>query len=77
MAQRVEENVVKAAKEAMSLTEELKEATTIQVNKVLKTHMEVKREQGSSEVAALDVGASVSGNLISNTLNPLNDKLRK
>jgi len=56
MAQKVKENVVKAAKKAMGLTEKLKDAAPIQVNEVLTTHMEVKREQGSSYVVASNVG---------------------
>jgi len=51
------------------MTKELEQSIVGQASEVLKTHMQIKQEQGSSEVVASDVGASASGNIASSNLS--------
>jgi len=69
MAQKVEENAVEAAKKAMTISEELKLVAAEEVGEILKTRMEIKRGQGSSEDATSDVGASALGNVTQTSLS--------
>jgi hypothetical protein len=51
MSQVVEEKHLEAAQHVLKLTKELSESTLGQASEVLKTHMEIKTEQGTSDAS--------------------------
>ena len=61
MAQLVEKIV--------DFTEQLQQTAAEEVGVILKARKEIKREQGSSEVAASDAGVSTTGNITHTTLS--------
>jgi len=63
MTQLVEEKYVESVKQAVNLSKELEQSTMGEASEVLKTHMQIKQEQGTSEVVSSNVGASGSGNI--------------
>lgn len=68
IAQFVEDKYVKAVKKMLELSKDLEQPTVSQASEVLKTHMKVKLEQGTSEA---DVSAL--GNIAHTSLSePIN-----
>jgi len=59
---------VEVAQKVVNFSKEIQTTTAEELSELLKDKMKVKREQGFSEAAASDVGASVEGNVIHSIL---------
>ena len=72
VANIVNKNVVEDAQKVLEFTKAIQSSAAVEVSEMLKTIMQVKREQGCSEVVASDVVVS-RGNVSHNSLSdPIN-----